>query len=480
MKYWDYEKNKDVDLDSIGIGSHNSYYWKCSNCGHKWRTRVGRLMYETKGCPNCRKLNSKMKHALNVGLIIDENELMKEWDYQANNIEKLDPKKISKKSRIKANWICLNKKHKWKASIYSRVIHHRNCPYCSNQKILDGYNDLATVDPKLALEWNYDRNKIGPNQIGAGARKQYWWKCEKGHEWKASPSNRHRLNVGCPYCSQSISFPEKAIYYYLKKYINGIIPNYRSSIINNKEIDIYLPKEKIGIEYDGLAFHNENKDHEKDIICKEHGIEIIHVAEKNKSEIKISNQYIYYDPKSIDDLNKVINGLLNKLLKTNNTDYKIDIKSDSNRIYKLIEKQNKDNALFNTNPELKKIWNYEKNDGLNPDLFSKGSKLDVWWKCDKGHEWKAAIYNVSKGSRCPYCSGRFAIKGVNDIATLVPSIIDYWDKNKNKEYTPYNIKLKSNIKIWWKCPSCKYEWNSKVCNITRKNSSCPNCRNKIL
>ena len=479
MQYWDEDKNKEYDVKSIGIGSHQSYNWKCPTCKHEWKTRIGRLINETKGCPNCKKINSQLRHATEVGLIYNESELMKEWDYKANEAEGLNPKKISKKSRTKANWICTKENHKWKASIYNRVVHHRNCPYCTNQQILKGYNDLETINPKLALEWDYEKNKIKPSEVGAGARNKYWWKCEKGHEWMASISSRHRLDVGCPYCSQSISFPEKAIYYYFKKYFKRIIPNYRSSLINNKEIDIYLPDEKIGIEYDGLAFHNKKKDQEKDEICKKNGLNIIHVAEKSKTKLYISKQYIYYEPSNKNDLNIIINYLLNQILKTNDIDYKVDIQKDMNKIYKIIEKENKNKALFNTNPELIDLWNYKKNEGLNPNMFSKGSRLDVWWMCNKNHEWKAAIYNVAEGSRCPYCSGRYAIKGVNDFLTLRPDLEKIWNYEKNEGVDISSIKIKSNKKAWWKCNECYYEWESKVCNITRNNSGCPNCGKKF-
>ena len=58
-----------------------------------------------------------------------------------------------------------------------------NCPYCGNQKLLRGYNDLATTNPKLAKEWNYAKNTFGPETVMEHTNKKVWWKCEKGHEW---------------------------------------------------------------------------------------------------------------------------------------------------------------------------------------------------------------------------------------------------------------------------------------------------------
>lgn len=51
-----------------------------------------------------------------------------------------------------------------------------------------------------------------------------------------------------------------------------------------KEIDVYIPKMLLGIEYDGLNFHqNLNIDQLKDQICENKGIRLIRIKEKNKA-----------------------------------------------------------------------------------------------------------------------------------------------------------------------------------------------------
>ena len=478
IKYWDYNKNVNIDVNKISTGSHISYYWKCPICHYEWKTRSERVINETKDCPNCKKEKNKILRINEVGLIKKEKELMKEWDYKTNNRNNLFPDKLSKKSLQKVSWICINKKHRWESSIYNRVIHHRGCPYCTNQKILKGYNDLATINPRLASEWNYEKNNLTPYEIGAGTNKKYWWKCEKGHEWQAIVSNRHRLNVGCPYCSQSISFPEKAVFYYFKKHLKNIISNYRSSDINNKEIDVYFPDLNIGIEYDGLAFHNNIRDKEKDNVCKSKGIELIHISEKTNTKLKIDKNYFYYDPNNKEDLNYIINSLLNLVLQTKEKNYNINIVRDQNKIFNIILKTNKEKALFNTNPELQKMWNYNKNEGLNPELFSKGSGLTIWWICKNGHEWKSSIYNIAKGHGCPYCSGRNSIKGQTDIFSNNIIFKELWNYEKNANIDPLNIKPQSNIKLWWKCDK-GHEWQTSPCSIYR-GGRCPYCANQKL
>ncbi|MBO5630371.1 MAG: zinc-ribbon domain-containing protein [Aeriscardovia sp.] len=55
--------------------------------------------------------------------------------------------------------------------------------------LIKGKNDIYTVNEKLASEWNYERNgEITPSDIAIGSPKKVWWKCEKGHEWQATPA----------------------------------------------------------------------------------------------------------------------------------------------------------------------------------------------------------------------------------------------------------------------------------------------------
>ena len=86
-------------------------------------------------------------------------------------------------------------------SIANRVAGNR-CPYCANQKVLAGYNDLATTNPELLEEWDYEKNgSFLPNDFTQSSNKKVWWKCNLGHEWLAAINSRNAGN-GCPYCAK--------------------------------------------------------------------------------------------------------------------------------------------------------------------------------------------------------------------------------------------------------------------------------------
>ena len=73
----------------------------------------------------------------------------------------------------------------------------------SLHKVLKGYNDLLTVNPILANEWNYSKNgSLKPEDLIAGSELNVWWVCCKGHEWKATPNSRTNKGSGCPFCAR--------------------------------------------------------------------------------------------------------------------------------------------------------------------------------------------------------------------------------------------------------------------------------------
>lgn len=78
-------------------------------------------------------------------------------------------------------------------------------PYCGDRKALKGYNDPRTTHPKIAREWNKERNgDLKPTDVIASSNKRVWWKCKEGHEWSgliASRARKGKADPGCPYCS---------------------------------------------------------------------------------------------------------------------------------------------------------------------------------------------------------------------------------------------------------------------------------------
>ena len=107
-------------------------------------------------------------------------------------------------------------------------------------------------------------------------------------------------------------------------------------------------------------------------------------------------------------------------------------------------------------------------DGWDPAEFSAQSNQRMSWVCAKGHRWETSVCNrTGRGSKCPYCSGKKAIKGENDLQTLFPDLAkeaDGWD--------PCELLPQSNKKVGWKC-SLGHRWEASV--DSRRKTGCPYC-----
>ena len=473
LEEWDYSKNMD-DPYKIIKGSHVKYFWKC-NKGHSYEASVGNRIKGT-GCPYC--ANQKVLLGYN-DLLSQYPEITKEWNYDKNELK---PNEITAKSGKTVWWKC-NKGHEWKASICNRTKNDgTGCPICSNRLLLEGYNDLATTNPELLKEWNYEKNKIKPNEIIAGSTQKVWWKCEKGHEWNASIVSRTKKHF-CPICNSSkqTSISEKSIVYYLKKYGIDLIESYK---IDRKEIDIFLPKLNIGIEYDGQYYHKSiQKDIAKNKLCDSLGIRLIRIREPelpilNSTSTDFIIKNLTNDHSYMDD---VIEDLLSYLKITK---YDVNVERDFNDIYSLYQKGEKKESIQVNYPHLIEEWDFEKNTIL-PEQVSKGAHNSVWWKCKKcNYSWQAKVYTRCAGSGCPNCAGVVnkkkpskLQKGINDFATEHADFLKEWDYSKNK-IQPSDITSGSTIKVWWKC-NLNHSYDASVVNRLR-GTACPYCANKKI
>ena len=273
--------------------------------------------------------------------IIDNAELMAEWNWEKNIEFDFDPKLLTVGSGKKVWWKC-SKGHEWQATI-DRRSQGKGCPYCSGRNAIKGKNDLQTVNPALAKEWNYDKNNgLTPTDVLPSSNKKVWWKCGKGHEWQAMIRSRND-GRGCPYCSG-------------RHAVNG------------------------------------------------------------------------------------------------------------------------KNDLQTVNPVLATEWNYERNCGLMPMDVLPNSNKKVWWKCSKGHEWQSTVANRNNGNGCPYCLGRYAVKGENDLQTVNPALAKEWNYEKNDDLKPEEFAANSNKDVWWKC-SKGHVWHASIANRSKGNG-CPVCNSE--
>ena len=205
IKEWNYAKNTDISPIDYTCGSSKKVWWLCSKCDNEWQATIYHRS-AGRGCPKCGRKSAAEKLS-KKNLIIGKTDLLtlfpkiaNEWDYEKNNDR---PEDYTPSSSKKKWWLC-DKGHSYDMAISSRTSSKQNCPYCSGNRVLKGFNDFASLRPELAKQWDYTKNIKGPDQYTVSSGQKVYWLCDKGHSFKAPISRRSIVNdrsKGCPYCS---------------------------------------------------------------------------------------------------------------------------------------------------------------------------------------------------------------------------------------------------------------------------------------
>ena len=203
---WDCERNGKMTPYNVVNAKDELVWWKCKK-GHSWDDSIRHRKHGRK-CPYC----SGKRVCDDNSLAINRPDIAKQWHPTKNGNK--TPNDCTCGSNIKVWWKCgIAEDHQWKTSINHRT-NGKNCPCCENLKCVKS-NCLATMRPDIALEWDYDNNIKNPQNVVYTSAGKFWWKCKKGHSWKASLDSRNGRNTGCPVCRESTG--EKLIRLILKQ-----------------------------------------------------------------------------------------------------------------------------------------------------------------------------------------------------------------------------------------------------------------------
>lgn len=407
-----YENAKNLyKSDEIGFSTSKLVNWKCTKCGMEWSLSTNHMNRKKNPCSYC--AHKKPSPFYNIETEVPP--LAKEWNYE-KNLKK--PTEYLHTSHESVWWKC-DKGHEWEAVIRDRVKSVKAnikrgrpiCPYCNHEKISSTYN-LFTESPDIARQWNYRLNgSLTPLNVSPKSKERVWWTCEydSTHVWKSRISNRTALNRGCPKCAKNVktSFPERALYYYLKLCFNDCELGKR---FLKYSLDIFIPSHKIVIEYDGWYYHSDkaSKEREKRKDMNLSQFEIIRIKETTE-EI---NEFIYdmntikYHPlEGHENLDEIIKEVLKLIEKKTNVklNYDVDFKRDYRKIQEMYYHIRKSNSLAVKRPDLTKEWS--ENNTISPDNITLGSSYPAKWICPKcHHEYVATIPNrANNNSNCPKC-----------------------------------------------------------------------------
>ena len=236
-----------------------------------------------KGCPKCAKEMNVKKISLSTDEFIERCQEIHCGKYDYSNVEYVDyytPIKI--KCPIHGFFYQSPKSH----------LDGCDCQKCGIETLKikrSSTGDKFIVKSKQVHGLKYDYSMVRY----VNNRTNITIICPEHGEFSQKPYN-HLVGHGCPKCSKNYSKEEGEICDIIKplEYENN-----NRSILNGKEIDIYIPSLKLGIEYNGIRWHSEkfgkDKNYHIDKLnkCNEQGINLIQIFEDewiNKNDIVVS------------------------------------------------------------------------------------------------------------------------------------------------------------------------------------------------
>ena len=381
-----------------------------------------------------------------------------------------DPKTLTFGSNKKVGWKC-RKGHIWEETPNKRTGRGDGCPYCSGNRVLVGFNDLATTHPELAKE----ANGWDITQYSAGSNKKVLWICPLKHTWDTEIAARTgRLKTGCPVCANQkveVGFNDLATRFpNLVPEADGWDPRQVIAGSNKK----FNWKCKLGHKWSAVASSrtalgtgcpvcanlkiesgfNDLATTHPELAKEAYGWNPKEVGSGSPSKLqwKCSNGHVYSaPPMRKTSKNTGCSICANKTLLVGFND------------------------LATTHPELAKEafgWDpKEVNAGRGPQKSGKTNQKRKW-RCSLGHIWEttpSSRTNTHHQSGCPVCAGNLLLVGFNDLATTHPDLAE-----EACGWNPKDFVAGGKEKMKWKCAKEGHTWKVSI-SERKAGRGCPSC-----
>ena len=483
--------SKHIKKNMIDSLSNIVATWKCSKCSGKYDCSVVKRHQE--GCPYCS--NKQILKGFNT-LQETHSYLEKFWD-EGNSTKLSD---YWSKSIEVINWSCPCCGIHFQCSpieMISRTnIENSNFETCPNNCDWDTLvfnNDILHDSPKLREEWS-SKNSI-PVHLALShiETKKYWWHCSCcKQDYLCSIPIRREVKNTCPYCNDELplkgfntlfdDYPEFSDFWSKN---NSQDPTQMtiSGAKNNKFLWICSCcnlefEEKLEVIIDKFSIVQ--------------GKELIRVCPYCTEKIPKPNESLGGQKSFLrSEWLENLNGDINKIF-CNSSDTVEWVCRRCHRNFKarISERKENDNCcpycskrelavgyndLATTHPLVIKEWS-ALNDRESCSVMC-NSNYRAWWKCPvcKGEYQQEVQSKVIIKKPCPYCTNHKVLKGLNDLATTHPWLINEWSTSNDMDFS--SLMSNSGYKAWWKCSVCKGEYQQTVKKKILMKESCPYCQN---
>ena len=188
-----------TDPTTVVAGTHTTLLWRCPNHDEPYAL-AGAQRAAGIGCGYC--TNTKVMPGF--------NDMATTHPSMAADLVGTDPTTVVAGTEKILLWRCPNHPEPYPASGENRL-KDRGCGYCSNNRVLPGFNDMATTHPDLAVEVV----DCDPSTVIATSGRKHLWRCRAcGYQWSTVAVLRAR-GTGCPRCADYGFDPAKLAWIYL-------------------------------------------------------------------------------------------------------------------------------------------------------------------------------------------------------------------------------------------------------------------------
>ena len=228
---WDYEKNGDLKPEDVTSGSSKKAWWKCSICGHGWKSVISTR--KTSGCPECIKElktsfpeqavsfylekhfpdtengNRTVLGGKELDVYIPSISAAVEYDgmrFHRNVNRDMEKNRLCAEKGILLVRIREERCPAMEDTLFLKVI---SCVPRNEESLADAIrrvgeilgissmdvdiekdrqeiyvkyikrrkeNSLAVTHPELTVQWDYEKNgNLTPENVTAGSSKKVWW-----------------------------------------------------------------------------------------------------------------------------------------------------------------------------------------------------------------------------------------------------------------------------------------------------------------
>ena len=472
----EFSPRNDKKANEVGEWQKYEVFWICPDCGAEYRYIISERSVGDDSCPVC--ANKRIEKGIN-DLATTNPEIAALLS--PNNERKADT--LLPSFKLKVAWICPTCNGEYYAPVEDMVNGLAECPYCSNQKPLAGFNTLKALYPEIA-DCLSPNNDFTADEILPTSTRNAKWICPTcGGEYYASVKDMIEGASECPYCNDQRPLAGfntlEALYPEIAEHLS---PN------NDFSADKILPTSTRNAKWICPTCSGEYSASVKDMV---EGIVECPYCNNQRPLAGFNTLKALY-PEIADCLSPNNDFTADEILPTRYGNIKWICPTCGGEYYASVKdmiegasecpycNDQRPLAGFNTlealYPEIAE--HLSPNNDFSADKILPTSTRNAKWICPTcSGEYSASVKDMVEGIvECPYCNNQRPLAGFNTLKALYPEVAEHLSPNNG--FTADKILPTSTRNAKWICPTCSGTYYASVKDMVNGLAKCPYCDNK--